>query len=50
LKFTFNGKGYGHGIGMSQYGANKMATEGKKYEDILKFYYTGVKVEPYSGK
>ncbi|MFS8541719.1 MAG: SpoIID/LytB domain-containing protein, partial [Tissierellales bacterium] len=50
LKFTFNGKGYGHGIGMSQDGANKMATEGKKYEDILKFYYTGVKVEPYSGK
>lgn len=35
-------RGYGHGVGMSQYGANYMANEGKSYEDILKHYYQGV--------
>ncbi|WP_245618039.1 stage II sporulation protein D [Domibacillus tundrae] len=34
-------KGYGHGIGMSQYGANGMAKEGKKYGDITAHYYPG---------
>ncbi|MFJ7676798.1 stage II sporulation protein D [Peribacillus sp. NPDC097264] len=38
-------KGYGHGVGMSQYGANGMAREGKNYEDIVKYYYKGVKVQ-----
>ncbi|MGE7763690.1 stage II sporulation protein D [Peribacillus sp. NPDC096540] len=42
-------KGYGHGVGMSQYGANGMAREGKNYEDIVKYYYKGVKVQS-SGK
>ncbi len=37
-------KGYGHGVGMSQYGANAMADAGYNYEDILKYYYTGVKI------
>ncbi|WAA09673.1 stage II sporulation protein D [Fervidibacillus albus] len=37
-------KGYGHGVGMSQYGANGMAKEGKSYIDILKYYYTGVEI------
>lgn len=37
-------KGYGHGVGMSQYGANGMAAEGKTYQDILKYYYTGVDI------
>lgn len=37
-------KGYGHGVGMSQYGANAMADLGYRYEDILKYYYTGVKI------
>lgn len=36
--------GYGHGVGMSQWGANAMAKEGKGYEDILKHYYTGVNI------
>lgn len=36
--------GYGHGVGMSQYGANGMAREGSKAEDIVKHYYTGVKI------
>ncbi|WP_258535552.1 stage II sporulation protein D [Bacillus sp. 03113] len=37
-------KGYGHGVGMSQYGANGMAKEGNKYEDIVKYYYKGIEV------
>lgn len=37
--------GYGHGVGMSQYGANGMAKDGKNYKEILKHYYTGVKIE-----
>ncbi|MFA5577849.1 MAG: SpoIID/LytB domain-containing protein [Tissierellaceae bacterium] len=38
------GRGYGHGVGMSQFGAMKMAEEGFTFEEILKFYYTGVEV------
>ncbi len=37
-------KGNGHGVGMSQWGANVMAKEGKKYDDILKHYYTGIEI------
>lgn len=37
--------GYGHGVGMSQWGANVMAKKGSNYIDILTHYYTGVKVE-----
>jgi stage II sporulation protein D len=37
-------KGFGHGVGMSQYGANGMAEEGKKYQDIVKYYYQGVEI------
>ena len=44
-EFIFDGKGYGHGLGMSQYGAKKMAELGYKYDEILKHYYTGVEVE-----
>lgn len=36
--------GDGHGLGMSQYGANGMAKEGKTYQEILKHYYTGVQI------
>lgn len=39
--------GYGHGVGLSQYGANQMALEGADYREILTHYYTGVTVEPY---
>lgn len=35
-------KGYGHGVGMSQYGAQGMAKKGYNYEEILKYYYTGI--------
>ena len=41
--------GYGHGVGLSQYGANAMAAAGADYREILTHYYTGVTVEPYSG-
>lgn len=38
-------KGFGHGIGMSQYGANGMAKEGKTYEEIIQYYYQGVEIQ-----
>ncbi len=38
------GSGSGHGLGMSQYGARGMAEEGYKYQDILKYYYSGVEL------
>lgn len=37
-------RGYGHGVGMSQYGANEMAKFGKNYEEILKYYYQDVAI------
>lgn len=43
--FIFTTKGYGHGVGMSQYGANFMAEEGKNYQDILAYYYKDVHIE-----
>lgn len=42
---TFKCKGYGHGVGMSQWGANVMGKNGAKYEDILKHYYTGINIK-----
>lgn len=41
------GKGYGHGIGMSQEGAMKMAGDGFSHEDILKFYYHEIRLMDY---
>ena len=38
-------KGYGHGVGMSQYGAYGMAKAGYKYDEILAHYYTGTKLK-----
>ena len=40
----FKTKGYGHGVGLSQYGANGMAKAGSNYEEILLHYYKGVKL------
>lgn len=37
-------KGYGHGVGMSQYGANSMASDGKTWREILEHYYPGCKI------
>lgn len=38
---TFHTTGYGHGVGLSQYGAKKLAEDGKTYEEILQWYYQG---------
>lgn len=43
-EFTFTVKGYGHGVGMSQYGANYLAEQGADYQEILSFYYTDVEI------
>lgn len=43
-QILIEGKGYGHGVGMSQYGAKKMAELGYTFEDILKYYYTGIDI------
>jgi stage II sporulation protein D len=40
--FLFKGRGYGHGLGMSQWGAYKLAERGMKYSSILSHYYQGV--------
>ncbi|SFS34144.1 stage II sporulation protein D [Marininema halotolerans] len=41
---TFTTKGYGHGVGMSQWGANLMAQQGKSVQSIIKHYYQGVAI------
>lgn len=46
--FIFKTKGFGHGIGMSQYGANGMAKEGKTYQDIITHYYYDVTISQLS--
>ena len=43
-EIVFKCKGYGHGVGMSQWGANVMAKSGADYKDILIHYYTGVEI------
>ena len=42
---VINTKGYGHGVGMSQYGAQGMAKEGYTYDQIVKYYYQGVEIK-----
>ena len=44
-KIKFSVKGYGHGVGMSQTGADAMAKQGSNYEDIIKHFYTGVEIK-----
>lgn len=41
----FKTLGYGHGVGLSQYGANALAKDGLNYEEILTYYYTGTKIK-----
>lgn len=41
----FETTGYGHGVGMCQYGANQMAKEGKNYTEILRHYYSGTEIK-----
>lgn len=43
--FTVWGGGYGHGVGMSQNAAQEMAREGKKYKEILTYFFDGVEIK-----
>jgi stage II sporulation protein D len=43
-KLTVKGKGYGHGVGMPQWGAYTMANSGKKAEEIIQYYFKGVSI------
>ena len=47
---TFSVTGYGHGVGMSQYGANVLAGKGMSYREILTWYYTGAEVGQVGGE
>ena len=42
--YTFTGRGWGHGVGMCQYGAYGLGKMGVKYDDIIRHYYTGADV------
>jgi len=46
-KITFSVTGYGHGVGMSQTGADSLAKQGSGFEEIIKHFYTGVKISNY---
>lgn len=46
-EFSITTRGYGHGVGLSQYGANSMAENGSGFEEILTHYYTGAALEKY---
>lgn len=48
--FLFKGSGYGHGVGLCQWGALQMAREGKGYRDILSFYYPGTAIGLYENR
>ena len=45
--YTFNGGGWGHQIGLSQFGANAMARRGFTYDEIVTFYLPGVQITTY---
>ena len=49
--FTFSGQGFGHGVGLSQWGAHYMSRDGRSYSQILEFYYSNTQLEhlPSSG-
>ncbi|SCL86901.1 N-acetylmuramoyl-L-alanine amidase [Sporanaerobacter sp. PP17-6a] len=47
LTIRFITRGKGHGLGFCQYGGNQMAKEGKSFNDILEYYYTGIKIDKY---
>ena len=44
-KFSIATKGYGHGVGLSQFGANQLSQQGKDYRQILSHYYPGTSIE-----
>jgi stage II sporulation protein D len=48
--FIFEGRGYGHGVGMCQWSALEMAKEGKNYKEILSTFYPGTTIERYEDR
>ncbi|MCX5716936.1 MAG: SpoIID/LytB domain-containing protein [Nitrospirae bacterium] len=46
----FEGKGYGHGVGLCQWSALEMAKKGKNYREILSFFYPGTEIQLYEGR
>lgn len=46
----FDGKGYGHGVGLCQWSALQMAKEGRNYREILSFFYPGTEIKTYEGE
>jgi stage II sporulation protein D len=46
----FDGKGYGHGVGLCQWCSLQMAQEGKNYKEILSVYYPGTTIQLYEGR
>ena len=47
LQLLVRGQGYGHGVGMSQWGAHGLAQRGADFRSILRHYYRGADVMPY---
>jgi stage II sporulation protein D len=45
----FEGKGYGHGVGLCQWSTQEMAREGKNYKEILSFFYPGTTIQLHEG-
>jgi stage II sporulation protein D len=48
--FVFEGRGYGHGVGMCQWSALQMAKDGKTYKEILEFFYPGTILQKYENR
>ena len=48
--YVFDGKGYGHGVGLCQWSALEMSKEGKTYKEILDYFYPGTKLEKYEDR
>lgn len=47
IGLRFETRGKGHGLGLCQHGANEMANQGKGYEEIFKYYYTGISIKEF---
>jgi len=48
-EYVLDGRGFGHGVGLSQWGAHEMSQQGKTYREILSFYYSDVRVQRLDG-
>jgi stage II sporulation protein D len=48
-RYEFSGRGFGHGVGLSQWGIHEMSDRGKSYREMLSFYYTDVEIRSADG-